>query len=183
MRQILIILFSLLNVLPSWATNEADIVVFARYECQRENVIVGDSVVVNVVLYSNVPFRKAECMSKNIKAKGGLSRLLPRYGERQQKRTRLSQGTYYAIVWDSYMVGSAKVEQVKFPELQFEYEVEVAYGEEYYDPFDPFGFFHAPRRQTRPENGKVKCPAFTIPFVEKPKRSTQEAISSGSRIA
>lgn len=183
MRQILITLFALLYFIPSWAENETEVVVFARYECQRENVIVGDSVRVNVVLYSNVPFRKAECLTKNIKSKGGQSRLLPRHNERQQQRTRLSQGIYYAIIWDSYMVSSAKVEQVKFPELNFEYEVEVAYGEEYYDPFDPFGFFHAPRRQTRPENGKVKCPSFTIPFVEKPKRSTQEAISSGSRIA
>lgn len=183
MRQILTLLFALLLAAPSWAADKDGADVFARYECQRQSIIVGDSILVNVVIYSNAPFRKAECNTKNPKIKGGTLRLLPRRGERQQQRVRLSQGVYYAIVWDSYMVSSTKVEEVKFPELQFTYEVEVAYGEEYYDPFDPFGFFHAPRRQTRPESGKVKCPAFNLPIIEKPKRSTQDAISSGSRIA
>lgn len=183
MRQILTLLFAVFFAVPSWATGKGEADVFARYECQRENIVVGDSVLVNVVIYSSAPFRKAECTTKNPKIKGGTWRLLPRRGDRQQQRVRLSQGVYYAIVWDSYMVSSAKIEEVKFPDLQFNYEVEVAYGEEYYDPFDPFGFFHAPRRQTRPESGKVKCPAFSLPIIEKPKRSTQDAISSGSRIA
>lgn len=183
MLSYLIAILAFIIGIPSLAADKDAVDVFARYECQRDNVIIGDSVLVNVVLYSAAPFRKAECTTKNIKTKGGIVRQLPRRGDRQQQRVRLSQGVYYAIVWESYMVASNKVEDVKFPALQFSYEVEVSYGEEYYDPFDPFGFFHAPRRQTRPENGRCQCPTFTLPVTEKPKRSTQEAISSGSRIA
>lgn len=184
MRQLLYILFSLLLYSPLYASEKGEeLDVFVRYECQRENIVVGDSILVNVVLYSSAPFRKAECTTKNVKIKGGETRLMPRRGDRQQQRVHLSQGLYYAIVWDSYIVSSNKVEELKFPELQFNYEVEVSFGEEYYDPFDPFGFFHAPRRQTRPENGHCKCPAYSLHVIEKPKRSTQDAIRSGSRIA
>lgn len=203
MRQILITLLFLLIFLPALAGNEEKTAIrvgneaatdafsstdeavdaFARWECSRENIIVGDSVQVNIVLYSSCPFKRAECSSKSLKIKGGHSRLVKRRGDRQQQRVRTTNGVYYAIVWDSYVVGSDKVEEVKFPDVPFNIEVEVPYGEEYYDPFDPFGFFHGPRRRTQAQSLKVKSPSFALPVIAKPKRSTQDAISSGSRIA
>lgn len=179
MRHILILFFSILFILPVTANDGVE--VFARYECQREELVQGDSIVVNVVLYSTLPFHSAECTTKKPKTKGGHTRLLPRRGERQQQQVRMGRGIYYAILWDSYVVGSAKIESIKFPELQF--NIQLQEYETYQDPFDPFGFFSRPQRKGRILEGKCKCPVFLLPIIERPKRSTQEAISSGSQVA
>lgn len=176
----LFLIFSILCTILPVAANDG-VEVFARYECQRDEIIQGDSIVVNVVLYSTFPFHSAECTTKKPKIKGGHSRLLPRRGERQQQQVRMGRGVYYAILWDSYVVGSAKVESIKFPELQF--NIQLQEYETYQDPFDPFGFFSRPQRKGRILEGKCKCPAFLLPVIERPKRSTQEAISSGSQVA
>lgn len=181
MRKLLLLLLSLFTLLPAAAKDNVH--VFARYECSRENVLAGDSTRVNIVLYSSQPFQNVKCLTKNIKIRGGEFRLLPRYGERQQQRVRLENGIYYAILWDSYMVGSTKVETIKFPELEFDCTVEVYEEEEYYDPFDPFGFFGRRQPKSHTVDGRCKAPSFALPVIERPKRSTQEAISSGSRIA
>lgn len=182
MRHLLILLLTIVISTPVWAGGKDEADVFARYECQRDDVIAGDSIVINIVLYSSHPFQKAECTTKNIKIKGCTPRLVARRGNRQQQRVRLSQGIYYAIVWDSYVVGHAQPTEIKFPEVQFDCQVEIVESEGY-DPFDPFGFFGRPQRKSREVQQKCKAPAFVLPVIERPKRSTQEAISSGSRIA
>lgn len=179
MRHILLILLLTLASLPVAAQNSVE--VFARYECQRDEVIQGDSTVVNIVVYSNLPFQRVKCANQKVKIKGGNTRLLPRRGERQQQQVRTGRGVYYAILWDSYIVGSNRVETIKFPELKF--EVELQEYETYHDPFDPFGFFSRPQRTGRIIEGNCKIPTFTLPVIERPKRSTQEAISSGSQVA
>lgn len=179
MRHILIILFSLIFTLPTAA--QGGVEVFARYECQREEVIQGDSTIVNIVVYSSLPFQRVKCANQKVKIKGGSTRLLPRRGERQQQQVRSGRGVYYAILWDSYVVGSNRIESIKFPELKF--EVQLQEYETYHDPFDPFGFFSRPQRTGRIIEGNCKCPAFIIPVIERPKRSTQEAITSGSQVA
>lgn len=183
MRHLLITLLAVLTCLACRAADEDEVDVFAQYECKGDNVVQGDSIVVNVVIYSSQPFQRAACTTKNAKIKGGHSRLMERNFERQQQRVRLNRGVYYAILWDSYVVGSSAVENIKFPELQFDLELEVSDGEAYIDPFDPFGFFGRPKRRSHVVKRRVKTSPFTLPVIEKPKRSTQEAIKSGSRIA
>lgn len=165
------------------AEEDDDVVIFARYEPAQESVIEGDSIQVNVVLYSNCAFLSAECTTKNIKIKGGNSRLVQRRGNRQQQRVRLADGIYYAILWDTYVVGSNKPGEIKFPQLQFEGEVEVLEPEVYVDPLDPFGFFSAPRHKSHKAKARCKCPAFELPVTTRPKRSTREVISSGGKVA
>ena len=156
---------------------------FARYECSKENVLVGDSVVVNVVLYASQPFQQADCKTKTPKIKGGHSRLLPSRGERQQQRVRLEDGIYYGIIWERYMVGSDEVESIRFPELQFEGTF-IIYEDEYdYEPLDPFGFFSRPTRKSHTTEASCKSSTYTLPVVARPKRSTQEVISSGGQVA
>lgn len=165
------------------AADDDDVVIFARYEPAQDSVIEGDSIQVNVVLYSNYAFLSAECTTKSIKIKGGESRLLTRRGNRQQQRVRFAEGIYYAILWDTYIVGSQKPGEIKFPQLQFDCEVEVLEPEVYVDPYDPFGFFSPPRHKSHKAKARCKCPAFELPVTTRPKRSTREVISSGGKIA
>lgn len=186
MRRILFVILAILFLLPAVALasggDDTDVRLFARYEPARETLTEGDSLQVNVVLYSNCPFQRAECTTKNIKIKGGHSRLLPRRGDRQQQRVRLAEGIFYAILWDTYVVGNDRTGSIKFPALQFDCEVEVT-DEVYNEPFDPFGFFSRPRHKTHKVKTQCKCPAFELPVTERPKRSTLEVISSGGKVA
>lgn len=185
MLRILYILLTALFLAPfaGYAAEEDEgVVLFARYEPARETVTAGDSLSVNLVLYSNCAFQRAECSTKNIKIKGGRWRVQARRGDRQQQRVRLSDGVYYAILWDTYIVGSDKAGEIKFPQLQFDCVVEVLEKEVYVDPFDPFGFFSSPRHKSHKAKASGKCPAFELPVVDRPKRSTQEIISSGGQV-
>lgn len=180
---IYIIFLLLCPALSIHAKGKDEVRFFARYECNRENVLVGDSVVVNLVLYANQPFQKADCKTKAPKIKGGHSRVLPIRGERQQQRVRLEDGIYYGLIWERYVVGSDEVESIRFPEQQFEATF-IIYEDEYnYEPLDPFGFFSRPTRKSHTAEGSCKSSTFSLPVVARPKRSTQEVISSGGQVA
>lgn len=166
------------------AADNGDADFFARYECQRENVTVGDSVVVQLVVYSRHPFHQARCLTQKPKIKGGKARELKLQGERQQQKVRLSDGVYYAILWSRYMAGSDDVCTIRFPEISFEAEL-VVYDQDSapsYNPFDPFGFFSQPERKSRVVRSKCKSEEFTLPVQQRPKRSTQDVIKSGAKV-
>lgn len=172
----------LISFLPLNAADKDNIDFFVRCESAKTSITAGDSILVNVVLYSSHPFQKADCTTKNIKIKGGHSRLVPRRGDRQQQKVRLEGGIYYAIVWQQYMVGSDKVEEIRIPEMHFDATFVVYDSEEMYSPFDPFGFFSAPRRKSHTATSRCKSDPYTISVEARPKRSTQEVISSGARV-
>lgn len=179
MKHILITLFSLLS-LSTFATDKVEF--FARYECAKENIIAGDSIKVNLVLYCDQPFESANCTTKTIKVKGGHSRTID-INNRQQQRVKLSKGIYYAILWQGFVVGSDEVGNIKFPEVQFDASFVIYENDNSYDPFfDPFGFFGNSRRKSHTVKAKGKADSYTLPVIEKPKRSTQEVISSGGRV-
>lgn len=179
---ILSLLAMLATTLPVHAADKDDIDFFARCESARTSITAGDSILVNVVLYSNHPFQQAECTTKNVKIKGGNVRSVPRRGDRQQQKVRLERGIYYAIVWQQYVVGSDKVEEIRFPEIHFDGTFVVYDSEEMYSPFDPFGFFSTPKRKSHNVSSRCKTEPFSIQIEARPKRSTQEVISSGARV-
>lgn len=179
---LLSILATIAAILPLQAADKDDIDFFARCESAKTSITVSDSILVNVVLYCNHPFQQAECTTKNVKIKGGNARLLPRRGERQQQKVRLERGIYYAIVWQQYVVGSEKVEDIRFPEIHFDGTFVIYDSEEMYSPFDPFGFFSTPKRKSHTMSSRCKSEPYTISVEPRPKRSTQEIISSGGRV-
>lgn len=181
MKRILSLLF-LVSLLPFSGMAKDGAVFFARCECNRNQIIAGDSIFVDVVLYSNLPFRDAECLTKQPKIKGGTARALPMNRQRQQQKVRLESGIFYAIVWQRYVVGSDTPCNIQFPQMQFSAEL-LEYEEPQYDPFDPFGFFQRPQRKARTIKSQCKSDAYSLPVVARPKRSTQEVLSSGATVA
>lgn len=182
MRYLIVMLLSVLALSASAKTKEK-ITFFAQYECSKPNVTAGDSIVVNVVLYSSHPFEDVKCTTKSVKIKGGHSRRVVARGQRQQQQVRHEDGIYYAVVWDRYVVGSEKVETITFPPLKFSGQF-IVYDSEYeYEPLDPFGFFSRPTRKSHQAEASCKTSKFKLPVVARPKRSTQEVISSGGQVA
>ena len=69
-RYFLTLFFSILCILSAEsrtlaASGSKEAVLFARYECKHNDLTVGDSMVVNVVLFSDIPFQQAEATSKS----------------------------------------------------------------------------------------------------------------------
>lgn len=183
MKHLFIFIFCL-STLTTAATAKGndDIDIFARYECQREHIYVGDSILVNLVIYANHPFMQAENTSKVTKFRGGHVRTISQRGERQQQKVRLEKGIYYAIIWQQYIAGSDIVENIRFPEQQFDVTLQVYNSEVQYSPLDPFGFFTQPQRKSHKVKSRCKSRSFSLSILPLPKRSTQEIISSGGKI-
>lgn len=182
MRYLLILMFSLLSVASSAKTKD-DITFFAQYECSKPSVTAGDSIVVNIVLYSSHPFQDVKCTSKSFRIKGGHSRRITTRGQRQQQQVRHEGAIYYAVVWDRYVVSGDAVGNISFPELKFEGKF-IVYDSEYeYEPLDPFGFFSRPTRKSHEASASCKSGKFRLPVTSRPKRSTQEVLSSGGQVA
>lgn len=182
MRFLLILLLSIFTF-STQAKSKEKITFFAQYECSKASVTVGDSVIVSVVLYSSHPFQDVHCTSKSSKIKGGHARLILTRGQRQQQQVRHEDGIYYAVIWERFVVGSEAVGNINFAPLKFEGKF-IVYDSDYeYEPLDPFGFFSRPTRKSHQANASCKSGKFKLPVVARPKRSTQEVLSSGGQVA
>lgn len=182
MRNLILLLLSFV-CLSSYAKTKEKITFFAQYECSKPSVTVGDSVVVNLVLYSSHAFQDVSCKSKKYKINGGHSRRITARGQRQQQQVRRDDGIYYAIIWDRFVVGSDAEANICFPALKFEGKF-IVYDSDYeYEPVDPFGFFSRPTRKSHNEDAYCKSTKFKLPVVKRPKRSTREVLSSGGNVA
>ena len=185
-RYFLTLFFGILCILSAEsrtlaASGSKEAVLFARYECKHNELTVGDSMVVNVVLFSDIPFQQAEATSKSFKVKGGQARKLPEK-RLSQKRVRMEEGVFYALVLCSYVVSSEVVGEVVLPPQEFSATL-VVYEQDHTDDFfSPFDFFVPKQRKYHTTTQKCKAEPLKIKVKEKPKRSTQEAIRSGNRV-
>lgn len=182
MRYLIILLLSFISI-ESLAKSKDEIIFFAQYECSKPSVTVGDSVIVNLVLYSSHPFQDVRCTSKSCKIKGGHSRRVSARGQRQQQQVRHEDGVYYAVVWDRFVVGSEAIGNINLPAQKFEGKFIVFDSDYEYEPLDPFGFFSRPTRKSHQAGATCKSKKFKLPVIARPKRSTQEVLSTGGNVA
>lgn len=162
-----------------YAQTKEEVSFFARVVSERERLFVGDSCVVNIVLYSSHPFVEVESSPQQPRIRGGHTRALPRYGQRLQERVRMKEGVFYALVWEQVVVGREEVGKIHFSTMNF--NGSFAVYEESQDPFERF-FGFAPR-QRRVVKAKCKLTPFELPVEERPKRSTRDLMSSGGKVA
>ena len=174
---LLLLLLSLAGLSLSARPPQDEITFFAQIEHDNRPLYAGDSCVVSIVLYSPAPFRDVRCTSASLKVRGGHARLLPQ-GQRTQQRVVKDNRFYMAMVWQQWVVGSEDVGKLQFSPLQFEGEFSKVEMPD--DPFDRF--FYGPQETGRVKR-KCKMNAYTLPVLEKPKRSTREILQSGGQVA
>lgn len=155
---------------------------FACYEPAYEEIVAGDSMLVNVVLYSSAPFHHVHQPKKPLTLKSGTMRLLPQRVINQQ-RVRLEQGVYYAIVLQRYMVSAESAGTLTLPgtKLQGDFIVYTPLFAESL-PQSPYGFFHQTPYKSSIVSRKCRLESKRIKVRERPKRSTQDVIRSGGRV-
>ena len=84
---------------------------------------------------------------------------------------------YYALVWQHYRVCRNDVGNIVWPQQQF--TAELGIYEVIDDGFGGFLSFSPTMRLVEKRKTKCKTPKFSLPVVERIKRSTQDLLRSG----
>lgn len=174
-----LLLFCSLSIAKSYAQHRpSDIKAefFAEISANRDSVIVGDSCVVSVVLYSNLPFESVEQSPRKAQFTRDL-RVTLLSTDRTQQQVSTARGMHYALVWQHYRVYRNDVGHIVWPQQQF--TAELGIYEVIDDGFGGFFSFSPTMRLVEKRKTKCKTPKFSLPVVERIKRSTQDLLRSG----
>ena len=95
---------------------------YAEISSERDSLVVGDSCLVSVILYANLPFESVEQKPRNVFFPKDV-RVTPIQTDRTQQQVRTARGVYYALVWQHYRVSRKDVGRIVCPEHQFTAEL------------------------------------------------------------
>ncbi len=154
---------------------------FARIVPQSNSLIAGDSMLVSVVLYAEYPIAKAECTNTfRVKArKSGktTARRLSINRDATASRSREGSRVYYTLVWDQYVVAAEGVDEFTVQPLKFKATLQQVTSMP-----DFFDQMMGARPEVRNVSASCTSEAFTFATKEKPRRSTSDAVRSGSTV-
>ena len=97
---------------------------YAEISSERDSLVVGDSCLVSVILYANLPFESVEQKPRNIVFPKDVH-VTTIQTDRTQQQVRTARGVYYALVWQHYRVSRKDVGRIVCPEHQFTAELGV----------------------------------------------------------
>lgn len=154
---------------------------FARIVPQSNSLIAGDSMLVSVVLYAEYPIAKAECTNTfRVKArKGGkaTARRLSINRDATASRSREGRRVYYTLVWDQYVVAAEGIDEFTVQPLKFKATLQQVISMP-----DLFDQMMGAQPEVRNVSASCTSEAYTFTTKEKPRRSTSDAIRSGSTV-
>ena len=175
---LLIFLFTACTLNP-WAKNDNEF--FARAVLNEKNEIVaGDSALINVWIYSVVPFDQVNCATNKVKVHGCTVRQVAGAGKHRVTQKRFNGRVYYAMLWSQFVVAPESKGSFTFPEMDFSATTYWEVQQREVDPFDPFGFFRRPKYKK--EKREATSPSLKFQGVGAPMKSTQELIQSGHNV-
>ena len=154
---------------------------FARIVPQSNSLIAGDSMLVSVVLYAEHPIARAECTNTfRVKArKGGkaTARRLSINRDATASRSREGRRIYYTLVWDQYVVAAEGVDEFTVQPLKFKATLQQVISMP-----DFFDQMMGAQPEVRNVSASCTSEAYTFSTKEKPRRSTSDAVRSGSTV-
>lgn len=174
MKTILLAILALLSCFPLSAQKTE---CYAEWLTSHEQLYAGDSCLASVVLYSNLPFLEVKGKIPPLRTKGGSARLVAENCN-QQERVRTERGLFYRLVLQQYVVRSEEQGKLQLPKQQ--YEVALGLYRTSNNPFDLF--FGSEPQLVKTLITNISLPTHQLPVVERPKRKTQDMISSGQRV-
>ena len=177
-QKIILALFAF-STLTTHAKDDNSLFVKVTTNNKDNEIIVGDSTVFSVWIYSIYPIGELKCNNNgDIKIKDCHVRKVINH-RRSQSRKYFNNTPYYCTLWAQYVVGSKKKGNYTFPSLDFSATLYLEQKQEL-DPFDPFGFFNKPTYKKQNKNVSSHSTKFSI--VAEPEKSTQELIRSGKTV-
>ena len=174
MRKVFLLLLLLIN-LPLGAAEKETF--FARVIPDRQEIYAGDSMLVSIVVYSEAPIEKAECLTNfSVKEKCTM-RKLDINRDATVSRVREGNHVYYTLVWSQYVFAPREAGNYTIPVQKFKASLRKVISMP--DMFDQM-MGARPEYKTVKVQGESK--ALTIRVVERPLRTTQEMMRSGSGV-
>lgn len=173
MKRILVLICACLAVAGLSARDKVKVDFFARFECDRETLYLGDSCLVSMVLYANAPFESVDGV-KVPAVKGARCHKRPVRRKQNVVRTRINGRTYYTLVLAQYVVVPEKVGTITLSGQKLSGTFRL-----YRKTADPFGFFFDMPRSYQSVKADCECKKLEIKVEKKPLRSTEEILRSG----
>ncbi len=154
---------------------------FAKITTNNKNneIIVGDSAVFSVWLYSLYPISDIKCENGNFEIKNCHIRKITNHQRRSQNRCYIDNKLYYCTLYGQYIIGSNKVGTFNFPSLNFSATLYIQQAQEI-DPFDPFGFFSQPKYKKINKTTSSHSTKFSV--ISEPLKTTEELMKSGKTV-
>ena len=150
---------------------------FARVVAEKPNVIVGDSTLVSILLYSDAEFQSVSCKTKTLRLRGADVHRRSVDRMRGTGRTVYGGRVWNTMLWAQYMVSTDKLGDIKIPEMKFTATLRL-----YDRPVDPFDDFFGRRRTYRDVEVKAVSEEAKITFVEKPRKTTRELLQGHGHV-
>lgn len=150
---------------------------FVKIVPDRTTIYAGDSMLVSVVLYASAPIAKAQC-STDFSVKGSCSvRKLDIDRDATAGRTREGRNVYYTLVWNQYVMAPQKKGKYTIPAQKFKATLQQVVSM-------PDWFDQMMGATPKYSEEKVQCTSepFTFEATEKPLRTTQEMMRSGTGV-
>lgn len=175
MKKLLCLIITTLLLFP--LTMVAKGTLTAKIVLDRDKVYVGDSVVVWVMLYTSSPIAKAECTTDfSVKGKCNVTKVDI---DRNSTVGRMRQGgnTYYTMLWNQYVVVPQKTGNYTIPTQKFK-----AFLKQLVSMPDLFEEMMGAVPMYKVEKVEGVSSPLTFEVKERPLRSTQEMMRSGSGV-
>jgi len=146
---------------------------------KSNEIIVGDSAVFSVWLYSVYPFGEIKCTNADFRIHNCHVRKVLNHQRRNQSRRYIGNRIYYCTLWAQYIIGSNKKGTFTIPSLDFSATLYIQQEQEI-DPFDPFGFFSQPKYKK--VSKECSSESVKISVVPEPMKTTEELMKSGKTV-
>lgn len=172
-RTLSLLLLFLLCLLPATATDKVDVECFAELQAQNTEVVVGDSTLVTVVLYSSAPVNAVET-KKEVSVKKAHLRSL-RFNPNATTRIVVKDGRrYYSMVVAQYVLATEQLGKIRL--TGGEYEATFLFRKSTGNPFEEFFGYGG---ETISVKKQVKTAPIDVTVKEKPKRTMEEMKHDG----
>lgn len=187
-RRVLSLLILFVSIAPLCASTPADddlaLFAVASTNMRGDSVIIGDSILVTLTLYSNYDFLSAKSQ------KGRTPQIKSAATHRYRAGRRLSQSMasykgrrYYAVEVEQFFVVPSKLGTITFPALEYVAELTKRRSSPFFDPFAPFDPFSDFRRRSTPSlKRECKSEELKIRVVKRPPKTIDDLRRSGAHV-
>ena len=149
------------------------------------DVYEGDSVVVQIALYSDHSFVRVESADKGkIEIKNAGVRSIGTGGRLTQQVVTRKGNRYFGVVVDQFVVRPDKTGQYTFPVRKYLAEMALQSRSRYFDPFEDFFGVDSPFRKHGDDTVKKECSSaiLKINVVKRPPKTVEQLRQSGVEV-
>lgn len=179
----LFVLFLIVASLCATPPADDDITLFAvaTTSLRGDSVILGDSILVTVTLYSNYNFLSAKPQKDKAPQLKHATTHRYRAGRRLSQSVATYKGRrYYAVDVEQFFIAPDRLGTLTFPALSYKVSLTRRRGSSFFDPFD--SFFDFPGRAQPSVERECASAPLKILVVKRPPKTIDDLRRSGANV-